>query len=186
MSEASVSDVVSSYDSFKMNGKEYYQGILLNTTNYSNDRISRIDFNVENVSEISFDIAHLDGGKEGNATVSVYLDDVLAEKIELTPSMATKRYVLDVSTAKSVRFSVLRKSGAAYAFADFDFVPATAGVLGDANGDGLVTIADAVMLQKWLLAKSKELTYWENVDLCKDNKIDVFDLCLLKRMLIEK
>lgn len=59
-------------------------------------------------------------------------------------------------------------------------------IRGDANGDGLVTIADAVMLQKWLLAESKELTCWENVDLCKDNRIDVFDFCMLKRILVEK
>ena len=55
---------------------------------------------------------------------------------------------------------------------------------GDANDDGKVTVADAVMLQKWLLG-SGELTCWQNVDLCKDNRIDVFDLCLMKRMLIE-
>lgn len=56
---------------------------------------------------------------------------------------------------------------------------------GDANNDGEVSVADAVMLQKWLLTERNELTCWRNVDLCKDNKIDVFDLCLLKRMLIE-
>lgn len=55
---------------------------------------------------------------------------------------------------------------------------------GDANYDGKVTVADAVMLQKWLLG-SGELTCWQNVDLCKDERIDVFDLCLLKRMIIE-
>ena len=55
---------------------------------------------------------------------------------------------------------------------------------GDANDDGSVTISDAVMLQKWLLGASK-LTAWHNVDLYKDEKINVFDLCLLKRMIIE-
>lgn len=57
---------------------------------------------------------------------------------------------------------------------------------GDANDDGEVTVADAVMLQKWLLGESKELTCWQNVDLYEDNRIDVFDLCLLKRLLIEQ
>lgn len=57
---------------------------------------------------------------------------------------------------------------------------------GDANGDGEVSVADAVMLQNWLLTKSKELTCWQNVDLCEDGRIDVFDLCLLKRMLVKK
>lgn len=58
-------------------------------------------------------------------------------------------------------------------------------LLGDANLDGEVNVSDAVMLQKWLLCAG-ELTCWENVDLCKDERIDVFDLCLLKRMIIKK
>lgn len=58
-------------------------------------------------------------------------------------------------------------------------------VTGDANGDGELTIADAVLLQKWLLAVPYvRLANWEACDLCKDGRIDVFDLCLLKRLLI--
>lgn len=59
-------------------------------------------------------------------------------------------------------------------------------IKGDVNLDGQVSIADAVMLQKWLLGASDELTCWQNVDLCYDERIDVFDLCILKRLLIEK
>lgn len=55
---------------------------------------------------------------------------------------------------------------------------------GDVNNDGIFNIADVVMLQKWLLCAGP-LTTWENGDLCKDNRIDVFDLCLLKRALVE-
>lgn len=58
-------------------------------------------------------------------------------------------------------------------------------VRGDANGDGVFNIADAVMLQKWLLC-GDELTYWQNADFYKDDKIDVFDFCLMKKELIEK
>lgn len=57
-------------------------------------------------------------------------------------------------------------------------------IRGDADNDGKVTISDALMLQNWLL-NSGELICWQNVDLCEDNEIDVFDLCLLKRMLVE-
>ncbi|MDE5753667.1 MAG: dockerin type I repeat-containing protein, partial [Oscillospiraceae bacterium] len=49
--------------------------------------------------------------------------------------------------------------------------------------DGELTTVDAVVLQKWLLGTG-ELTCWQNVDLCKDGKIDVFDFCLLKKELI--
>ena len=56
---------------------------------------------------------------------------------------------------------------------------------GDCNNDGYVNIADAVMLQKFLLG-TDGLTNWENADLYKDNRIDVFDMVLMRRMLIEK
>lgn len=56
---------------------------------------------------------------------------------------------------------------------------------GDVNLDGKVDIADAVMLQNWLLGNG-DLTCWQNGDLCEDKKIDAFDLCLLKRIIIEQ
>lgn len=58
---------------------------------------------------------------------------------------------------------------------------------GDVNCDGEVNITDVVLLQKWLLAvPNTHLENWQAVDLCKDNRLDVFDLCLLKRKLIEQ
>lgn len=60
-------------------------------------------------------------------------------------------------------------------------------VLGDVNNDGEFNVADAVMLHKWLLAvPNVRLANWKNGDLCEDNRIDVFDLCLMKRVLIGK
>ena len=57
---------------------------------------------------------------------------------------------------------------------------------GDVNCDGEITVADAVLLQKWLLAvPNTHLPYWQNADLCADEKLNVFDLCLLKRLLVE-
>ena len=56
---------------------------------------------------------------------------------------------------------------------------------GDVNMDGTVDIADVRLLQDWLLAKpGVTLKNWKAVDLCEDDKLDVFDLCLLKRMLL--
>lgn len=60
-------------------------------------------------------------------------------------------------------------------------------VKGDVNSDGELNIADAVLLQKWLLAFSDtNLTDWNRADLYRDGRLDVFDLCLMKRALIEK
>lgn len=57
---------------------------------------------------------------------------------------------------------------------------------GDVNNDGLFNVSDLVMMQKWLLClPNAKLTDWKAGDFCKDNVINVFDLCLMRRMLIE-
>lgn len=61
----------------------------------------------------------------------------------------------------------------------YNYVP----VEGDVNMDGSFTVADVVMLQKWLLCAG-DITYWKAADLCEDGRLDVFDLCLMKRLLL--
>ncbi|MDE6020166.1 MAG: hypothetical protein K2H01_04090 [Ruminococcus sp.] len=59
-------------------------------------------------------------------------------------------------------------------------------VIGDVNADGKFNLADAVILQKWLLAvPDVKLADWKAADLCEDDRLDVFDLCMMKSMLIE-
>ncbi|MBQ9695079.1 MAG: dockerin type I repeat-containing protein, partial [Oscillospiraceae bacterium] len=55
---------------------------------------------------------------------------------------------------------------------------------GDCNLDGAVTVLDAVMLQKWLVCASDQLTCWRNADLSGDQKIDITDLAMLKRLIL--
>ncbi len=55
-------------------------------------------------------------------------------------------------------------------------------VKGDLNNDSTINIADAVMLQKWLLG-SGSLTNWKNADLCEDGRIDVFDMVEMRKLL---
>ena len=54
---------------------------------------------------------------------------------------------------------------------------------GDVNGDGTLSVADLVTMQCFLLG-SGDLVNWGNGDLCRDNRIDIFDLCLMRRLLI--
>ena len=58
-------------------------------------------------------------------------------------------------------------------------------IKGDVNADGAFDVADIVLLQKWLLAvPDTHLENWKSADLCKDDKLDVFDLTLMKRELL--
>lgn len=57
-------------------------------------------------------------------------------------------------------------------------------IMGDCNNDGEFSVADAVILQKWLLNDGMELTTWQTADLDENGIIDAFDLCLMKQKLV--
>lgn len=58
-------------------------------------------------------------------------------------------------------------------------------IMGDVNNDKLFNVADVVALQKWLLAVPDiKLAEWKNADFYVDNKLDIFDLCLMKKYLL--
>lgn len=59
-------------------------------------------------------------------------------------------------------------------------------VEGDVNADGKFDISDVVLLQKWLLGVSDvTLPNWKAADFCEDKKLNVLDLCMMKRKLVE-
>ncbi|SEK18194.1 hypothetical protein SAMN02910353_00055 [Ruminococcus sp. YRD2003] len=58
-------------------------------------------------------------------------------------------------------------------------------ITGDVNNDGSVGIADAVLLQRWLLDPHIDVDFdWRAADLCTDNKLDSFDLVMLRKKLV--
>ena len=61
--------------------------------------------------------------------------------------------------------------------------PAPSKLMGDANKDGAVNVADLIMVQQFLLGNS-ELTDWEAADVIEDSIIDIYDMILLRKMLI--
>ncbi|MDE7121861.1 MAG: dockerin type I repeat-containing protein, partial [Oscillospiraceae bacterium] len=139
----------------------------------------------------------------GDITVSVALDT----RIENLPAWLTNwtKTDLQVTSSNDVIFDIYQKkfSGsddsvitlgateqAAYCVNYAVFLQESAQgtpekILGDANADGQVTVADLITLQKWLLCQGG-LPDWENVDLYKDGKITIFDWCLLKKLLLEQ
>lgn len=60
----------------------------------------------------------------------------------------------------------------------------TGSIMGDVNADGQFNIDDAVMMQKFILG-SGNLTDWTKGDFYKDDRIDVFDLCLMRQELLK-
>ena len=67
------------------------------------------------------------------------------------------------------------------------FLPKNPDFAGDVNTDGTFDLSDVVLVQKWLLGvPGTELDCWDAADFCRDNKLDVMDLCLMKKALLEK
>ena len=61
----------------------------------------------------------------------------------------------------------------------------TAIIRGDVNADGEFNVADLVVLQNWLLVRpDAKLADWKAGDLCEDDRLDVFDLVLMRRLLV--
>lgn len=59
----------------------------------------------------------------------------------------------------------------------------SAPLIGDVNADGEFTIADAVMLQNYLLGNGG-LAFPESADLCADGVIDTFDFVEMRRLIV--
>lgn len=60
-------------------------------------------------------------------------------------------------------------------------------VKGDANGNGSFDVSDVVLFQKWLLNDpGAQLADWKMLDYCEDGTLDVFDLALMKRALLDQ
>ncbi|MDE5564993.1 MAG: carbohydrate-binding protein [Oscillospiraceae bacterium] len=60
-----------------------------------------------------------------------------------------------------------------------------ANVIGDVNMDGQFTVIDVVLVQKWILAvPDTHLANWKAGDFCEDDELDIFDLGLMKRALL--
>ncbi|MGN0630769.1 MAG: cellulase family glycosylhydrolase, partial [Ruminococcus sp.] len=59
-------------------------------------------------------------------------------------------------------------------------------ITGDINGDGSFTVSDIVLLQKWLISEDNtEPLDCDAADINKDNRINIFDLSLLKEEFIK-
>lgn len=105
---------------------------------------------------------------------------------ENTNSYITIEYFSKNENYKNLITAFITESNIDSALVKFA-VKESSGIKGDVNCDGELNIADVILLQKWLLAvPNTYLADWKAADLCEDNRLDVFDLCLMKRALLEK
>lgn len=171
----------------KFNAKYYNDGIVLKLTNYNTQYSVYTEYS--NGYSTYYNETH-------NSGINIAKDDIIA-KATISPvsrifkdeqgdmfikNGEEKNYFMDDVSVTINGHKVSRTIGTVKAKYNV-----AASIEGDVNCDGEVNITDVVLLQKWLLAvPDTHLENWQAVDLCKDNRLDVFDLCLLKRKLIEQ
>lgn len=110
--------------------------------------------------------------KMGNFWAEVIDEYILESQPVVTPPQTTTTTTTTVTTTTTTTTTTE------------PVVPETEG---DVNGDGVFSISDVVLLQRWLLSTAdKKSIIWENADVCKDNVLDAFDLCLMRKIIVEK
>ncbi len=137
------------------------------------------------------------GANSGGGTIEVHLgspDGTLIGSMEVGSTggwqnWATQTCRIEKTTGVHDVYFVFRGAGG-YLYNlnwfSIDYPYENDNLPGDCNLDGTRSAVDIIMLQKWLLCESGELTCWRNADVCKDERIDTFDLACLKRMLTEQ
>ena len=116
---------------------------------------------------------------EGSAASGEWIQ--LANTAYTIPSGASD-LLLYVETADSTTSFYIDEAQSGEKGTDFT-TSSTAKALGDVNGDGKVSIADVIALQKYLLGKAQDIT-WQNGDMDSSNSITAYDFLLLKKLLL--
>ena len=121
-------------------------------------------------------------------TVPAFLGDWMKTDLTVKNNMDVTfvLYAKECAVGETVMFG---GNGQSYNVVNYTVIAVQANknaIKGDVNSDGSFGIADVVLLQKWLLAvPDTHLVNWKAADLCEDDKLDVFDLCLMKRELLK-
>ena len=108
-----------SRNAFRMNGRTYYEGILL-TTSGGNSNYFRTCLNVENIDTLSFTIGCVSDSNDGAANLEIYLDNVYYKTVSLTRTMNLTDVSIDVSKVSVILFAIKKETHeATYGLANF-------------------------------------------------------------------
>lgn len=168
-----------------------------NTTRLTLDKVNEIINSADSFDDMYRELAASQKyadfiGGSGVTKVEYWLDDTGSEKIRLIVEendivyvkFDDKGYIMDwqalyrENNVVNLEQYKAQMIGSYMIYNDID-------ASGDINCDGDLSISDVVMFQRWLLGvPDTDLVNWKAADFCKDNKLNVFDLALMKRELI--
>lgn len=116
------------------------------------------------------------------------LSDITVEGTETVFGQRSVGYGYNNGYVIKNDFCMDTSAGTAVDYAKENGIRLKTGIIrGDVNADGKFNVADAVVLQKWLLGVSDiKIADWQAGNLHNDNILDVFDFCLMKKELTLK
>lgn len=106
-----------------------------------------------------------------------------AAKAYLNGVAPAKCYVDHSESYSTNEITIYWNSSLTYLLSLTDSEAGSGTVKGDVNDDGTFTIADIIMMQKYLL-RIDTLTNEANGDVCEDGKLNIFDLSVMKKMIV--
>lgn len=102
-------------EKFNMGGKAFTNGFTIDTSWHD---LNYAIFNLENnYTQLTFYTGHVDNTRNGNGTIKIYLDGVLAKEIEANDQALAQKISIDITGVKQLKFEVTY-AGGAYGFAD--------------------------------------------------------------------
>ena len=99
---------------FKMNGRTYYNGLVLNSG-------AAFSLNTEKINSLTFDLGHLDNAKLYGSKIDIYFDNELYDTIECTFNQPVKSYSLNLKNVDNVRFVCEKYTSTSYAMGNIQF-----------------------------------------------------------------
>lgn len=95
-------DCTNPTESFMMNGRRYYQGIVLGNNNYQEG--GSFTFNVEKIKKLYFVLGRVDNTGMNGTTFQIYFDGALSQEIKMENLSLWQEVELDVADVSVVRF----------------------------------------------------------------------------------
>lgn len=140
---------------------------------YSKISLDKSDYNVNDDVQLNFE--------SDNAiwySVGIYKD---GKRYDSIWDITENAYTYQVTEPGTYSAYVTSRNTLGWVDSQLVYFNVYSTIEGDCNNDGQFSVADIVMLQKWLLNDGTVLDNWKVADLYEDDMLNVFDLALMKK-----
>ena len=140
---------------------------------YSKISLDKSDYNVNDDVQLNFE--------SDNAiwySVGIYKD---GKRYDSIWDITENTYVYQVTEPGTYSAYVTSRNTLGWVDSQLVYFNVYSTIDGDCNNDGQFSVADVVMLQKWLLNDGTVLDNWKAADFHSDDMLNVLDLVLMKK-----